>query len=1107
MGVSDTGQVLHASPPKSLGTQALLASGVALVALLVVIGVALFNYYARAIEATAHSNLEVLAVSHKQQLESTLHESFGNAQVLSIRDSVLQALAMPAGAALQPAMLARLQKALRQTENVYHYREVSVFNTHLQRVGATDEILQLAERRALESARDSRHGALLDLHVSDEHLPCFGVVQPVFSQGDPKLPVIGLIYLEMDAGLGIYPTLARTLGSARTLESMIVRREGNEVVYLSPLRDTKTQKPLTVRRSMAETQFAADTNEPANAQSLVSTTIGVDYRGAKVVRAAMPVQGTPWHVVVQIDYDEVNQPINQVRNGILTGATLLTLIWGFSARLLWRTQHAENRSRQLALGARYAAASQASIDGYLTTNSHGAILEVNDACVRLTGYSRVELLGKPLAELDSHMASEQNEQIRRQLSQIGATTYQTEWKSKQGDALFLRVSSSYLPDSQGGTFHSFVRNIGPELQTLHRITRLQNFYVFLSKVNAAIFNLKERDAILKVVCEGALWHGGFTLAWAGVLDEAVGRVLPIAVYGEASEFVKSMMITTDPALATSQGPTRLCMVDGTIHYTDDFQADPRTLPWHDHGRQFGLNASAAVPVMVAGKAVAVLTFYSSSKGYFDLEMRNLLEETARNVSLALQVAEVEMARNASMLAQRASEERFARVFSASPMPMQISSLSTRQFRAINKAHQRTFGYSLEEIPDEAAWFGSVYPDPAFREQMRASWEQQALPEAQQGGPEKVVTSPEITLRCKDSADRIMRGFMSIVGDDVVIQWEDLTDIKEAERLLAQDEARFRNLIEQTLTGIYVTQDDKVVYANPRFCDILGRRSEDLIGQSPQDFIAQTPLARQQWQAESARIQAGEHGQLMSLPYTTLDGKHIDLGMQANIGLWNGRPALIVISQDITERRRAEERIADYVKQLEGTMRGTLQAVANMVDLRDPYTSGHERRVGLIAEAIAREMGWAEDRCQSLQLIGLVHDIGKIAVPAEILSKPTRLTVLEYEMVKTHAERGYEILKDVVFPLPIAEIIREHHERMDGSGYPQGLTGKAILPEARILAVADVLESMASHRPYRPAVGIKAALEEIESHRDTWFDPKVVDATLRLLRDKAYQLPL
>ena len=188
------------------------------------------------------------------------------------------------------------------------------------------------------------------------------------------------------------------------------------------------------------------------------------------------------------------------------------------------------------------------------------------------------------------------------------------------------------------------------------------------------------------------------------------------------------------------------------------------------------------------------------------------------------------------------------------------------------------------------------------------------------------------------------------------------------------------------------------------------------------------------------------------------------------------------------------------------MQSTLQAVANVVEAHDPYTAGHERRVGIISADIAREMGWSEEKCHTLQLIGLVHDIGKMSIPAEILSKPGLLSRIEFELVKTHAENGYQILKDVDFPLPIAQIIREHHERMDGSGYPQGMKGEETLLESRILAVADVLESMASHRPYRPALGIEAALKEIESHRMQHFDPEVVDAMLRLFREKGYQLP-
>ena len=215
---------------------------------------------------------------------------------------------------------------------------------------------------------------------------------------------------------------------------------------------------------------------------------------------------------------------------------------------------------------------------------------------------------------------------------------------------------------------------------------------------------------------------------------------------------------------------------------------------------------------------------------------------------------------------------------------------------------------------------------------------------------------------------------------------------------------------------------------------------------------------------------------------------------------------VVTARDISESKAAEEKITGYIIQLEKAMRSTLQAVANVVEAHDPYTAGHEWRVGIIAADLAREMGWSEEKCDTLHLIGLVHDIGKMSVPAEILSKPGRLSAIEFELVKTHAEQGYQILKDVEFPLPIARIIREHHERMDGSGYPQGLKGDEILIEARILAVADVLEAMASHRPYRPSLGLEEAISEIESHRVQHFDPEVVDALLHLFREKGYQLP-
>ena len=196
----------------------------------------------------------------------------------------------------------------------------------------------------------------------------------------------------------------------------------------------------------------------------------------------------------------------------------------------------------------------------------------------------------------------------------------------------------------------------------------------------------------------------------------------------------------------------------------------------------------------------------------------------------------------------------------------------------------------------------------------------------------------------------------------------------------------------------------------------------------------------------------------------------------------------------------------HESQLEPTTVDALNAISTMLELHDPYTAGHEKRVGIVAKDIALEMGWEGNRATLLEWVGRVHDIGKRSLPLEILTKPSRLSQTEVELVRTHAEAGYQILKDISFPIPLAEIVREHHERFDGSGYPQGLKGDQILPEARILAVADVIESMAFRRPYRQALGVEVALEELTKNRGVLYDSEVVDAITRLIREKNYQLP-
>ncbi len=336
---------------------------------------------------------------------------------------------------------------------------------------------------------------------------------------------------------------------------------------------------------------------------------------------------------------------------------------------------------------------------------------------------------------------------------------------------------------------------------------------------------------------------------------------------------------------------------------------------------------------------------------------------------------------------------------------------------------------------------------------------------------------------------------------------DITDQKTAKPTLQDRESQLDAIIEHSFSALSLkTIEGRYVLANPLMHRLHGFSDGSVCGKTDHELLP-AHLAN--------RLREHDLRVLNSLTCTSVEEQffvkdqprhyesHVFPVLDAS-----GNPRFIGrISIDITERKQNEIQSRAYVQQMEESMRSALQAVANMVEARDPYTAGHERRVGILASDIAREMGWPEKKCQDLELIGLVHDIGKIAVPIEILSKPGKLTPLEYDLVKLHVDKGHQILKEMAFSLPIAQIVLQHHERLDGSGYPYGLIGAEILPEAKVLAVADVVESMASHRPYRPALGLTLASREISAQRGRLYDEAVVDAFLRLLGRADYRFPV
>jgi HD-GYP domain-containing protein (c-di-GMP phosphodiesterase class II) len=212
----------------------------------------------------------------------------------------------------------------------------------------------------------------------------------------------------------------------------------------------------------------------------------------------------------------------------------------------------------------------------------------------------------------------------------------------------------------------------------------------------------------------------------------------------------------------------------------------------------------------------------------------------------------------------------------------------------------------------------------------------------------------------------------------------------------------------------------------------------------------------------------------------------------------------MLRREVERRRHVQDQLQQSLDRLQKIIGGTVMAIAMTVEKRDPYTSGHQQRVAELSRAIGREMGLASDRLDGLYIASAIHDIGKVSLPAEILAKPCHLNSMEMSLIQAHAQAGYDILKNVDFPWPVADIVLQHHERLNGTGYPQQLAGEAILQEARIVGVADVVETMSSHRPYRPSLGLDSALEEISSQRGILYDCAAVDACLALMREGRFE---
>jgi PAS domain S-box-containing protein len=331
--------------------------------------------------------------------------------------------------------------------------------------------------------------------------------------------------------------------------------------------------------------------------------------------------------------------------------------------------------------------------------------------------------------------------------------------------------------------------------------------------------------------------------------------------------------------------------------------------------------------------------------------------------------------------------------------------------------------------------------------------------------------------------------------------------------LRESEERYRLITENTADTIAVFDLNlNPTYISPAELKLRGYTVQEALTQTLDQRLTPDSLQRamkmftDQMALESSGTADPARTALMELEEFCKDGSTIWVELAASFLRDNNfKPTrILTVTRDITKRKQVEERLKETLDRLRKAVETTIHVLVSALESRDPYTAGHQSRSADLARAIAKEMGLSQDKIDGLLMAGSIHDIGKLSIPAEILSKPTKLTEIEFSLIKVHSQSGYEMLKDVESPWPLAEIVYQHHERMNGSGYPRNLKGDEIIIEARIMAVADVVEAMASHRPYRAALGIETALEEIEKNKGIIYDNAVVDACLKLFREKGYQ---
>jgi PAS domain S-box-containing protein len=596
-------------------------------------------------------------------------------------------------------------------------------------------------------------------------------------------------------------------------------------------------------------------------------------------------------------------------------------------------------------------------------------------------------------------------------------------------------------------------------------------------VNQLIVREKNRDVLLKKTCDVLIGARGYHTVWLGLLkDEKTFATVVGSPLKQVSSFCAQVLRGYCPPCI------KKALTKKDLFIFIDRSRDCGDCPLKK--LHLGRN-SLLIRIAHKSKLFGFLVLSLESDVYMDQEEKGLLEEVTSDIAFGLYSIELEEQ-------HKQAEEKYRTLYESIKEGIGLSDIEGHILDA-NQAFLDMLGYSIEEIRrlsyydlTPKKWY-KMTTDIIKNQTMVRGYSK----EYEKEYIKKDGTLLPISIRSWLTKDKQGKP----VGTWAIVR--DITERKQAEEKLLKKQYYLTKAQEMGIIGTWEldiqkniliwTDENYKIFGVPLGTEMNYEIFLNCVHPDDRDYV------HEKWSAGLNHEPYDIEHRLIVNDKVKWVREKADIEFDKE-----GKPIMAIgFTQDVTERKKSEEK-------LKKTMDATIETLSKTIEAKDPYTSGHQHRVCQLTVPLAQELGLAKDKIEGIRIASLIHDIGKIGLPTETLSKPSKLTDIEFSLIKGHSQIGYDILKSIDFSYPIAQIVLQHHERINGTGYPNNLKGDKILLEAKIIGIADVVEAMSSYRPYRPALGIDKALEEISKNRGTLYDPEVVDVCLKLFKGKEFK---